>query len=38
VVADLETQVTAQRMRAVCFDWGGTLMAEDGPPDLPMAL
>lgn len=25
-------------VRAVCFDWGGTLMSEDGPEDLPMAL
>lgn len=25
-------------VRAVCFDWGGTLMSEDGPPDVPMAL
>lgn len=24
-------------IRAVCFDWGGTLMSEDGPPTLPMA-
>jgi FMN phosphatase YigB (HAD superfamily) len=23
-------------IRAVCFDWGGTLMADDGPVDLPM--
>lgn len=23
-------------VRAVCFDWGGTLMAEDGPAALPM--
>lgn len=22
---------------AVCFDWGGTLMADDGPADVPMA-
>ncbi len=25
-------------VRAVCFDWGGTLMSEAGPDDLPMAL
>jgi putative hydrolase of the HAD superfamily len=25
-------------MRWVLFDWGGTLMSEDGPLDLPMAL
>lgn len=25
-------------VRAVCFDWGGTLMSEDGPAELPMAL
>ncbi|WP_434044097.1 MULTISPECIES: HAD family hydrolase [Sorangium] len=25
-------------VRAVCFDWGGTLMSEDGPDDLPMGL
>ena len=25
-------------MRAICFDWGGTLMSEAGPDDLPMAL
>jgi FMN phosphatase YigB (HAD superfamily) len=24
-------------IRFVCLDWGGTLMAEDGPPGLPMA-
>lgn len=24
--------------RAVCFDWGGTLMSEDGPQDLAMGL
>jgi phosphoglycolate phosphatase-like HAD superfamily hydrolase len=23
---------------AVCFDWGGTLMRDDGPDDVPMAL
>jgi FMN phosphatase YigB (HAD superfamily) len=27
------------RIRAVCFDWGNTLMLETGgPPDVPMAL
>lgn len=25
-------------IRAVCFDWGGTLMSEAGPDDVPMAL
>ena len=25
-------------VRAVCFDWGGTLMSEAGPEDRPMAL
>lgn len=25
------------RFQAICFDWGGTLMSEDGPQDLPMA-
>lgn len=25
-------------LRSICFDWGGTLMAESGPQDLPMAL
>ena len=23
-------------IRAVCFDWGGTLMSEAGPEDIPM--
>ena len=23
-------------VRAICFDWGGTLMSEDGPQDIPM--
>ena len=27
----------APPLHAVCFDWGGTLMGEDGPPGLPMA-
>ena len=26
------------RFRAVLFDWGGTLMSEDGPADRPMVL
>jgi FMN phosphatase YigB (HAD superfamily) len=26
-----------REVRAVCFDWGGTLMGEDGPAGLPMA-
>jgi FMN phosphatase YigB (HAD superfamily) len=25
-------------VRAVCFDWGGTLMSERGPQDIPMGL
>ncbi|WP_437278666.1 HAD family hydrolase [Sorangium sp. So ce375] len=25
-----------RHVRAVCFDWGGTLMSEQGPEDLPM--
>jgi HAD superfamily hydrolase (TIGR01509 family) len=25
-------------VRAICFDWGGTLMSEVGPGDIPMAL
>jgi FMN phosphatase YigB (HAD superfamily) len=25
-------------VRAICFDWGGTLMSEAGPDDRPMAL
>lgn len=25
-------------LRSICFDWGGTLMSEAGPQDLPMAL
>ncbi len=24
-------------LQAICFDWGGTLMSEEGPDDLPMA-
>ena len=26
----------APPIQAVCFDWGGTLMPDDGPSDLPM--
>jgi FMN phosphatase YigB (HAD superfamily) len=25
-------------VQAICFDWGGTLMSDDGPADRPMAL
>ena len=25
-------------IRVACFDWGGTLMSEDGPEDTPMGL
>ncbi len=25
-------------IRCICFDWGGTLMSEEGPADLPMTL
>lgn len=25
-------------VRTICFDWGDTLMLDDGPRDLPMAL
>ncbi|WP_427912706.1 HAD family hydrolase [Ramlibacter sp. MMS24-I3-19] len=25
-------------IRAVCFDWGGTLMSEAGPADMPMGV
>ncbi|MGC3985547.1 MAG: HAD family hydrolase [Pseudorhodoferax sp.] len=25
-------------LRCICFDWGGTLMSEDGPQDRAMAL
>ncbi|WP_454914255.1 HAD family hydrolase [Variovorax gossypii] len=25
-------------IRAVCFDWGGTLMSEEGPPEISMGL
>ena len=27
----------ANAIRFVCLDWGGTLMSEDGPADVPMA-
>ena len=27
-----------RRLRCVCLDWGNTLMLDDGPADLPMAL
>jgi FMN phosphatase YigB (HAD superfamily) len=26
------------RIHAICFDWGNTLMSEEGPTDRPMAL
>lgn len=26
-----------QPIKAACFDWGGTLMSEQGPDDVPMA-
>lgn len=29
-------QPPPSELRAVCFDWGGTLMADDGPADRPM--
>lgn len=29
--------MTASRLRSILFDWGGTLMAEDGPVGLPMS-
>lgn len=36
--ARVRSQVSPLRdVRAVCFDWGGTLMSEHGPDDLPMA-
>ena len=25
-------------IRAICFDWGGTLMVDDGPAGIPMSL
>ena len=25
-------------VRIACFDWGGTLMSEDGPDDIPMGM
>lgn len=30
--------LSAMPYRCILFDWGDTLMSEDGPPDLPMAL
>jgi aminoglycoside 6'-N-acetyltransferase I len=30
--------MTRARFDAICFDWGGTLMSEEGPVDIPMAL
>src|SRR6059058_3744380 len=30
--------MAAARERWVLFDWGGTLMSEEGPADIPMAL
>lgn len=30
------TQPRSHRISAVCFDWGGTLMTEEGPAELPM--
>ena len=30
--------MAAARERWVLFDWGGTLMSEEGPADVPMAL
>lgn len=32
-----EIELTAP-IRAVCFDWGGTLMVDDGPDGVPMSL
>jgi FMN phosphatase YigB (HAD superfamily) len=32
-----EAAVPADSVRAVCLDWGGTLMDEHGPSELPMA-
>jgi aminoglycoside 6'-N-acetyltransferase I len=34
---DMGDAVTERIIRAICFDWGGTLMSEDGPADLPMS-
>lgn len=33
----VSTPPHTSRFRCVCLDWGGTLMSEDGPVDLPMA-
>lgn len=35
-VAVDEALVLRPPVRVVCFDWGGTLMADDGPDDVPM--
>jgi FMN phosphatase YigB (HAD superfamily) len=32
----LDDRCPLHDVRAVCFDWGGTLMTEDGPEGLPM--
>lgn len=32
------TETPPFQLRAICFDWGGTLMSEQGPQDRPMAL
>jgi len=29
---------TGRSIRVACFDWGGTLMSEDGPGEIPMGL
>lgn len=31
------TDIPSMKLHAICFDWGGTLMAEHGPADRPMA-
>ena len=35
-VAVDEALVLCPPVRVVCFDWGGTLMADDGPDEVPM--
>ncbi len=35
--ASIEIELSAP-IRAVCFDWGGTLMVDDGPAGVPMSL
>ncbi len=35
--ASTSTELEAP-IRAVCFDWGGTLMVDDGPDGVPMSL